>query len=69
MIKEISGSFRTSFKQPTIERGDIFYTFEYGETRTVDENVEEERKEMWESLTNEVSKKIQEILDMYKKKS
>ena len=37
MIKEITASARISFKQPT-KTGDVFYTFEYGETHSIDDS-------------------------------
>ena len=66
MIKEISANARVSFKQPT-KSGDVFYTFEYGETRTVDTDVETEKQVLWEAVNNEVNKQIQEVLDRYRK--
>ena len=36
MIKEISANARVSFKQMT-KSGDVFYTFEYGQVRTVED--------------------------------
>lgn len=67
MIKEISANARVSFKQPT-KAGDVVYTFEYGETRTVESNVDEERNLLWNDVNNEVNKQIQEVLDRYNTK-
>lgn len=67
MIKEINASARVSFKQPT-QSGDVFYTFEYGETRTVgEENIDEARMALWNDLNNEVNKQIIEVKKLYTK--
>ena len=66
MIKEISANARVSFKQQT-KSGDVFYTFEYGEVRTVDEDVEEEKSKLWDAVNLEVNKQIQSVQELYKR--
>ena len=67
-VKEFHGLTRISFKQKTTQ-GDVFYTFEYGETVEDDEGFnpnsveyEEAKKKMWERVDNEVSSKVKEVL-------
>lgn len=65
MIKEINATARVSFKQQTLS-GDVFYTFEYGETRTVAENeLENERQKLWNDINDEVNKQVIEVKNMY----
>jgi hypothetical protein len=68
MIKEIRANARTSFKQQTVI-GDVFYTFEYGETRQDDydsvEKYEQDKALLWQQVNNEVNKQIQETLKKY----
>lgn len=66
MIKEISANARVSFKQQT-KSGDVFYTFEYGEVRTVDEDIEEEKSKLWDAVNLEVNKQIQSVQELYKR--
>lgn len=68
MIKEIRANVRTSFKIPT-PQGDVFYTFEYGETRednydTVDK-YEQDKSLLWQQCNNEVSKQIRDTYQYY----
>lgn len=68
MIKEISANARVSFKQLT-QSGDVFYTFEYGEVRTVNEDViETEKQKLWDDVNSEINKQIIEVKNMYKPK-
>lgn len=64
MIKEINANARISFKQST-RSGDVFYTFEYGETRTVESDAESERKALWDCVNDEVNKQVIEIKNLY----
>jgi hypothetical protein len=67
MIKEISANARVSFKQIT-KSGDVFYTFEYGQVRTVDENnLVEENQKLWDAVNNEVNNQIIEVKKLYTK--
>lgn len=69
MIKEIRANARTSFKQQTLQ-GDVFYTFEYGETRQDDydsvEKYEQDKALLWQQVNNEVNKQINETLQKYR---
>ena len=71
MIKEIRANARISFKIPTAKNGDVFYTFEYGETRESNyetrEQYENEKIILWNQVNNEVSKQINETKAMYEK--
>lgn len=67
MIKEISANARVSFKQIT-KSGDVFYTFEYGQVRTVDENnLVEENQKLWDAVNSEVNNQIIEVKKLYTK--
>ena len=66
MIKEINAIARVSFKQAT-RSGDVFYTFEYGETRTVDNtDIEEQKQKLWHDVNKEVDNQIIEVKNLYK---
>ena len=69
MIKEIRAEVRTSFKIRTQDMGDVFYTFEYGETRTNDydtvDKYEQEKTLLWQKCNDEVGKQIKETYKMY----
>ena len=66
MIKEINATARVSFKQAT-RSGDVFYTFEYGETRTVDNtDIEEQKQKLWHDVNKEVDNQIIEVKNLYK---
>jgi hypothetical protein len=67
MIKEITANARISFKQVT-RSGDVFYTFEYGETRTVESDIEQERKELWDTVNDEINKQVVEVKTLYQNK-
>lgn len=68
MIKEIRANVRTSFKIPT-SQGDVFYTFEYGETRAdnfeTEEQYQQEKNMLWAQCNNEVYKQINETYKQY----
>lgn len=68
-IKEFHGISRISFKQKTLI-GDVFYTFEYGETVEGDYNVnndyEQAKTNMWNRIDEEVKKKCNEVLEKTK---
>ena len=67
MIKTIKANARVSFKQQT-QKGDVFYTFEYGEEREDDftNNYEEKKLLLWNDVNNEINKQIMEVKNMYK---
>ena len=67
MIKTIKANARLSVKQPP-QRGDVFYTFEYGEEREDDfsNTLEEQRKKLWDDVNNEINKQIIEVKNLYK---
>lgn len=64
-IKEFHGLSRISFKQKTVQ-GDVYYTFEFGETVegnfNVDEEYEKAKSDMWERVDEEVAKKCKEVM-------
>lgn len=72
MIKSISANARVSFKQPGTAFGDIFYTFEYGETREDDydtqEKYEADKERLWQQVNNEVNKQVQATIEQYQPK-
>lgn len=47
---------------------DNFYTVEYTEERSLEDgdNIEEERKDLWYDVNNEVDKQIEEIYETFK---
>lgn len=67
MIRSIEAHARVSFKQPT-RSGDVFYTYEYSETRDISEisNIEEEKEKLWNDVNKEVDKQIMQTKEMYK---
>ena len=69
MITEIRANARISFKQLT-QSGDVFYTFEYVETRSGEfdtkEVYEAEKEKLWEQVNNEVGKQVNATLQLYK---
>lgn len=72
MIKEIRANARVSFKQIT-KTGDVFYTFEYGETREdnyeTKEKYEQDKALLWKQVNDEVEKQIIEVKQMYNKEN
>ena len=69
MIKEISANARISFKQIT-KTGDVFYTFEYGQVRTVEDenNIHEENSKLWNDVNAEINNQIMEVKQLYNNK-
>lgn len=69
MIKEIRANAKISFKQLT-RNGDVYYTFEYGETRETNyetqEQYEQDKALLWQQVNNEVEKQIKEVKALYK---
>ena len=59
----IKASSRVSMKVK-----DNFYTVEYTEERSLEDgdNIEEERKDLWYDVNNEVDKQIEEIYETFK---
>lgn len=53
----------------SIKVGDSFYTVEWTEERTVapDDDLEEERANLWDTANNEVDNQIKDILTAFKK--
>lgn len=64
MIKTIKATSRASIKIR-----DSFYTFEYGEERTVSdtEDIIDARAELWETVNAEVDNQIEEIVATLRK--
>lgn len=55
----------------SVKVADSFYTVEYCEERSIDEeidNVVEERKKLWDTCNNEVDAQIEDILKSFSKK-
>lgn len=52
----------------SIKIKDNFYTVEYTEERSLEDgdNIEEERKDLWYDVNNEVDKQIEEIYETFK---
>ena len=69
MIKEISANARISFKQIT-KTGDVFYTFEYGQVRTVmdQNNIDQENSKLWNDVNAEINNQIMEVKQLYNNK-
>lgn len=69
MITEIRATARISFKQPT-KQGDVFYTFEYGETESGDflqpEQYEQSRQALWNRVNNEVGNQVTATINQYR---
>ena len=67
-INEIKASARVSFKQPT-KSGDVFYTFEYSEARSIDETkeIENQKTSLWNDVNNEINNQVIEIKNLYLK--
>lgn len=49
---------------------DSFYTIEYGEERIIDEtdDIEEERKKLWDACNTEVDQQIEDIIKSFTKR-
>ena len=54
----------------SIKVNDSFYTVEWCEERSIDENdnIEEEREKLWDTCNNEVDVQIEDILKSFSKK-
>lgn len=67
-VSEIRANARISFKMNTLS-GDVFYTYEYGETRNLNEtdNVQTEKTKLWEEVVAELDKQILSTQEAYKK--
>ncbi len=48
---------------------DNFYTFEYGEERSIEEgdDIEQAREELWATCNEEVDKQVEEIVEIIRK--
>ena len=62
MIKNENNINRASVKV-----ADSFYTIEYCEERSIDsdDNIEEERRKLWDTCNNEVDGQIEDILKSF----
>ena len=69
-VKEIGATSRVSFKQAT-KSGDVFYTFEYTETRTIDptDNLQEQNKNLWDTVKDQVIGQVIETKNLYKQQN
>ena len=54
----------------SVKVADSFYTVEYCEERSIDpeDNIEEERKKLWDICNSEVDAQIEDILKSFSKK-
>lgn len=54
----------------SVKVADSFYTVEYCEERSIDpdDNVEEERKKLWDTCNDEVDGQIEDILKSFSRK-
>lgn len=54
----------------SVKVADSFYTVEYCEERSIDQDdtVEEERKKLWDTCNQEVDNQIEDILKSFSKK-
>lgn len=66
-IKEIGATSRVSFKQQT-KSGDVFYTFEFTQLRSIDptDNLDEQNKDIWKCVNDQVTQQIIETKNLYK---
>lgn len=64
----ITTSIRAT-SRASMKVNDSFYTIEYCEERSIQENddLEEERAKLWDTCNNEVDNQLEDILKMYKK--
>lgn len=67
--KEFGAVSRVSFKQPT-KSGDVFYTFEFSETWSVDPSdqtqLPELKKQLWQQVNDQVMNEVIETKKLYK---
>lgn len=56
-----------AISRASVKIKDSFYTIEYGEERSLDEgdNVEEERKKLWDACNGEVDGQLDDILKSF----
>ena len=54
----------------SVKVADSFYTIEYCEERSIDpdDNLEEERKKLWDTCNGEVDSQIEDILKSFSRK-
>ena len=57
-----------AISRASVKIKDSFYTVEYGEERSLDENdnVEEERDKLWIACNGEVDNQLEDILNSFK---
>lgn len=65
--KEIGATSRVSFKQIT-KSGDVFYTFEFNETRSIDptDDLETQKAELWKTVNDQVTQQVIETKNLYR---
>ena len=67
--KEFGAVSRVSFKQPT-KSGDVFYTFEFSETWSVDPNDQTQlpqlKQALWETVNNQVIEQVKGTKELYR---
>ena len=53
----------------SVKINDSYYTVEYTEERSIgeDDNLEEERASLWETVNNECDNQVEDIVKMFKK--
>lgn len=58
-----------AISRASVKIKDSFYTFEYGEERSLDEtdNVDEAKKELWDSCNSQVDAQIEDVVNMLKR--
>ncbi len=58
-----------AISRASVKIKDSFYTFEYGEERAIDEsdNIDEAKKELWDSCNSEVDAQIEDVVNMLKR--
>lgn len=68
-VKEFGAVSRVSFKQQT-KSGDVFYTLEFNETWTMDENdqnnLDNLKTKLWDTVHEQVNQQVISIKNMYK---
>lgn len=70
MPKAITTTIKAS-SRASVKVGDSFYTVEYTEERSIPEiddiSIEEERKDLWNTVNGECDRQIEDILKAFKK--
>lgn len=58
-----------AISRASVKIKDSFYTFEYGEERSLDEtdNIDDAKKELWDSCNSEVDAQIEDVVNMLKR--